>query len=435
MALTVNPSTFVINVPKADLTLIQATPTEIRELNLNNFRFELKDWEDNPEGGIYLYKTHTHNTEVTLGGLTFARVVEILEPYTITFEDGSYAVNLVGANSNVGDRVNVNNVSVRSSNSAGLISTPLIEFSSFENGVWWDSGDISGKAVSGTLFPSGTRLSPTINLSDAKSIAEYRGLNVIYVMGDGTVDSSIDLTRYVFEGQTHVNNQLTVNTSANVTDAVFRDLTVTGVLDGGNELTDCIVSDLDYVNGHIHNCGLEGDITLAGSVDAIMINCVTIDPYNPPVMDMGTSGQSLVMPNYSGLLTLKNLSGASDFIGIGLNAGTVVLEPTITNGTVHISGVGQLHDENGDDILSGTWNTNVTIINQLVNNENISSSVWDELITSHISAGTTGEAIYDILKLTGNKVTKTGDIITIYEANGVDVWRQYNLASDGRVQV
>ena len=41
----------------------------------------------------------------------------------------------------------------------------------------------------------------------------------------------------------------------------------------------------------------------------------------------------------------------------------------------------------------------------------------------------------DILKLTGYKVTKSGDVITIYEANGVDIWRQYNLANDGRVLV
>ena len=121
MAISIDPLTFVILIPREDMTLIQSIPTEIRELDLNWFRLALKAYEA-AVYGIYLLKTHNHNTEVTLGSLTFARVIEILPPYTITFEDGQYAVNLVNANSNVSDRTNVNQVSVRSSNSAGLVA-------------------------------------------------------------------------------------------------------------------------------------------------------------------------------------------------------------------------------------------------------------------------------------------------------------------------
>jgi len=124
MAITIDWATKIINIPKADLTLIQSTPTEIREMDVNWFRLRLKDIEDNVEG-LPFTDTHRHNTQVVLAGLTLARVVEILAPYSITFENGTYAVNLVGANNNVADRTNVNNVSVRSSNSAGLISTTV----------------------------------------------------------------------------------------------------------------------------------------------------------------------------------------------------------------------------------------------------------------------------------------------------------------------
>lgn len=122
MAISINPLTSVINVPKSDMTLVQSSPFEIRELDLNWFRLALKAYEA-AENGIYLLKTHNHNTEVTLGSLTFARVIEILPPYTVTFEDGQYAVNLTNANSNVSDKTNVNQVSVRSSNSAGLVAS------------------------------------------------------------------------------------------------------------------------------------------------------------------------------------------------------------------------------------------------------------------------------------------------------------------------
>jgi len=130
MAVTIDWKTKIILVLRADMTLIQTTPTEVRELNLNSFRLELKGIEAASDGMPFL-RTHNHSTEVTLGGLTFARVIEIINGYTITFENGLYAVNLVGANSNVGDVVNVNSVSIRSANSAGLISNQAIEYSSF----------------------------------------------------------------------------------------------------------------------------------------------------------------------------------------------------------------------------------------------------------------------------------------------------------------
>ena len=119
MAITINWATKVISVPKAVMTLVSSSPFEIRQLNIDTFRLALKDLEDDVEGQPWP-TTHNHNTAVTVGGVTLARVVEMINGYTITFEDGNYAVNLVGANSNIGDVVNLNSVSVRAANSAGL---------------------------------------------------------------------------------------------------------------------------------------------------------------------------------------------------------------------------------------------------------------------------------------------------------------------------
>jgi len=122
MAISIDPLTFVIYVPKADLNLIQPSP-EIRELDLDWFRLELKDYEDDPDLGIFLQKTHTHNTEVTLSGLTYARIIEILYPYTVEFEDDQYTVNCTGANHNLSDVKVPNQVSLIINNAAGLIVT------------------------------------------------------------------------------------------------------------------------------------------------------------------------------------------------------------------------------------------------------------------------------------------------------------------------
>jgi hypothetical protein len=121
MAISIDWATKVISVPKADMTLVTMVPFEVRELDLDWFRLQLKDLEDDAEGMPFL-DTHRHNTEVEIAGVTLARVIEIINGYTVTFEDGQYAVNLVGANSNVSDVVNLNQVSIRAQNSAGLIS-------------------------------------------------------------------------------------------------------------------------------------------------------------------------------------------------------------------------------------------------------------------------------------------------------------------------
>lgn len=121
MAISINWPTKVISVPQSDLTLVSGTDYD---LDVDQFRKDLRALEDDPEGMPFV-RTHKHNTEVTLGGITYARTVEIINGYTVTFEDtGSpYSVNLVGANNNIQDVTNLNDVSIRSQNSAGLINT------------------------------------------------------------------------------------------------------------------------------------------------------------------------------------------------------------------------------------------------------------------------------------------------------------------------
>lgn len=122
MAITVDWPTKVINVPQADLTDLGG---DVYELDMDVFRLALKDLED--DDGMPFLDTHEHTAEKTIAGFTLARVVEIINGYTVTFENGSYRVNLVGANTNLTDVLNLNTVQVIPSNSAGLISASNAE--------------------------------------------------------------------------------------------------------------------------------------------------------------------------------------------------------------------------------------------------------------------------------------------------------------------
>lgn len=118
MAYSVNWLTKVVTIPKADLTLVQASP-EVRELNLLVFWSAVHAIQAGE--GISYPDIMRSAVPVTLSGVTYQRAVEVINGYTIEFENGSYQVNLIGANNNLLDTRVQNQVSLNASNSAGAI--------------------------------------------------------------------------------------------------------------------------------------------------------------------------------------------------------------------------------------------------------------------------------------------------------------------------
>jgi len=122
VSLSVNPLTSVISIPKADTTFVEInaeTGYEVREFDEYAFMRELGAFLDGPQG-IVLPRTHKHDTETDLAGITYARKFTVLSPYTITFENDTYQVRLVGGtNNNLVDVLNPNSVSLIPANSAG----------------------------------------------------------------------------------------------------------------------------------------------------------------------------------------------------------------------------------------------------------------------------------------------------------------------------
>jgi len=79
MAVSVDWITGVITVPRADMTLIQASP-EVRELDTTAFFDELKLLEASAEGMPWP-DTQRHNLSYTISGITYAESLEIIPPY------------------------------------------------------------------------------------------------------------------------------------------------------------------------------------------------------------------------------------------------------------------------------------------------------------------------------------------------------------------
>ena len=341
MAITVDWPNKIINVPKADMVLLQASP-EIRQLDMDIFRLRLKELEAGEDGMPWL-DTHQHNPTVTVSGAILARVVAIVNGYTVTFEDGQYRVNVVGANTNIGELTNVNQVSVSTSNSAGLQDLNSLQAASFLGRVAIDPNS----SFTGTVFPVGTRAYPVNNLDDAITIAKNRGLYILNVMSSMTLTTGDASDGYKFEADSPITVTITLDPGVDVTNCEFLNATITGTLDGYNLFKNCHIQSVNFFNGAIHNCGIEGTITLGGGLQADIIDCFSGvaggGVGQTPTVDMGGSGQTLSVRNYNGGLTITNCTGAGDS-SIDVNSGRMIFDSTVTAGTFYIRGVSSVQD-------------------------------------------------------------------------------------------
>lgn len=378
MAITIDWPTKIINIPRADLVLLQSTPTFIYQLNMQWFHEQLRDIEDNYDGMANV-DTHKYVGTISVGGVVLSPVVEIINGYTVTFEDGQYRVNLSGANTNLADVTNVNQVSVASSNSAGLQDLSTILIAAYNGEVCVD------KTIgqSGQVVPLGTRGTPSDNFPDAKAIADKNSIKRIRLLESMTIDN-INFDGYTFTQDSIGSELITIDPSASVVDSDFFRMNIQGTMDGGNVYRDCVINDITFVSGFMMQCGLAGTITMSGG------NLLTIfDSYsdelaaaNAPVIDFGGAGE-LILRNYSGSIKLTNHTSANvdGDVSIDLTSGVVEVDSTCTAGTIIVRGVGEVIDNStgtcnvvdetlGSSDLSSI-NASLTIINDGVQNASL----------------------------------------------------------------
>jgi hypothetical protein len=417
MAVSINWATKVINVPRADMLLIQSTPTEIRQLDIDAFRLELKSLEASVEGMSFL-DTHQHNPPVTVGGVTLARVVEIINGYTITFEDGQYAVNLVGANSNIADVTNVNQVSVRSANSAGLTYSKEVEDQSFyDSRVFIDT--IDGRT--GVQFPRGTPGDPTNNYDDGRAIVDNRTLAERYwLKGELILDADETLSNQDWLGfapniskiNMSFTPQAAPHTNPGTLNTVFKALTLTGTMNGPAEIENSILDNVSGFEGTALSCGLNGTITFPGfPADDLysFVDCFSLIPgTSTPIIDMnGATGAQLQLRRYAGGIELRNCTDSNNVISVDLTSGHLKLDSTVTAGTIVVRGTGHITDNS----------SGATVIT------NGFTPVWTESEKNSTLVALT--SIADVLTLlqkyeeNRSVIDKTANTLTIYDDDDV----------------
>ena len=343
--------------------------------DLNKFRFPITAVGGNPLPG-----------SKSLGSTFFLEYGWVIRPY-----DANHIMNINGnmyardgSNPYIAT-LNPHNVQIIQSVSSLVDSTVQqlaeIEHSTFADGVTIDT---SGSNT-GTAYPIGTPGQPVNNLSDAQTICSDRGFSKLFVRGNITLDSVADLTDFIVFGQNAQISTINVLASANVSNTEFQECTLTGELDGGSLLRNGVAYNLNYLNGFLFQCMIQGTLTLGGGSDAHLFDCFSGTPgLSTPIIDLGGSGQPLALRGYSGGIKLINKSGPES-VSLDFESGQAIIDETVTNGTIVVRGITTVADNS-----TGTAVVNTDSVAALTST--VGQTVWEHQINGVIS-GSFGEAV------------------------------------------
>lgn len=362
MAIVPNWITKTFSIPQADLTFVSGT---LYELNTESGFRQLINTLMASEEGIVFDTPINHNTEVAIAGITYARLIEMINGYSIVFTpDSQWSVRLVGSNNDMFDiengKLNQNQVQVIPSNSAGLIAAPQmvghLEDLKYEGKVWVDP--VGGSP--GTTHPAGTRQQPVDSIADALIIAADAGLTFIMLLSDTVIGATDDVSNFKIEGLSTTKVQVNVTAGALTNKSMFQYLYLrNSTLSGHTEMRDCLIENVIGFRGVMRNCMLNpGTITLQAGNDAHFLHCYSGEPgVLTPIIDVNGKNLEVGFRGYNGGITMRNNTAANN-ISIDLNSGQIILEATCTGGAIICRGTGKLTDNSAgstviDELMVG----------------------------------------------------------------------------------
>lgn len=218
----------------------------------------------------------------------------------------------------------------------GLVSGDIEEIN-YGDSVYVDDG-----GTDSTDYPYGTPTHPTLTLANGAIIAAARNLHSMHVQGLHAVDYSI--AGYEILGTTGPSAFTTITGAAGINNAncTFEKCLLTGVLNGFSYFErDCVLYDVTGLDGFIRNCDLGGSITFADpSLAYIDLNKTTTQqgPITVVCTNIG-AGDNVRFHNFSGTMTLTNLTNATAVIRIYASDGSnITVAASCTAGRIEIFG-------------------------------------------------------------------------------------------------
>lgn len=360
-----SPRIITVLAPSTTISIQDLVDTcRINESYIGNLTFDYlisANGKDNLGSGILVGIT------ATLKNAVLAFEARSGPAYTQCTVNGGNLVAVDGSNNNISPiyPTSFTQVVTTSSSSATLQQSTDIEYASFNGGV---SININSSNV-GTAFPVGTPRQKVNNFIDAIAIANSRGFDRLYLsQGITTLDSALDYSGFAIEGEGTNTTSIIVPMGTITNNTTFSELSITGVLDGYSHLEECLIYDLIYISGFIHNeCVLAGTLTLNGN--ATINNTSSSIVGTTPSIDFNNGSASLAIRKYAGELLLKNKTNSSGTVSIDMNSGIITIDSSCTAGTITIRGVGQVIDNSNGSIVDTLG---------LINPQNVAEATWND---------------------------------------------------------
>lgn len=239
----------------------------------------------------------------------------------------------------------------------------------------------------------GVHSKPVKTLANVKEITDRYGFSIVAIIGDLALDTTHNFQRFSFIGESPKKTTITISPVADIYKTEFENASISGTLDGNSELLYCETNDINYVDGTIKQCMLNGVITLSGDTQADFLWCVSgVAGEDTPEINCGGSGSSMTMRGLEGGILLTNKTG-TEAISIDLQSGQVRIDTTtVTNGVIVIRGDGKcVDDATGEHIWSGTYGNL-----QIVNESNSVQAIIDYDLIDCDCENTVGAALRDI---------------------------------------
>lgn len=282
----------------------------------------------------------------------------------------------------IGEVVNSSSLSPKIDN---LVRGEEIQIASFNNGITID--EISGS--DSIIYPAGTVNDPVKTLLNVSSIARERGFKYIYVVNDLTLSGIPNgiLNGYKFVGCGYKNTRIYVD-NVQLINCQFKDCLLTGSFYDNSSITvnNCIINDISNITIDAIDCYLSGSIELNNTIPSNFYTCVDGIPGNDTPIILVNDCNSLGFWKYSGGITLKNIISNTN-ISMNLSSGRVILDSTCVTGSVIVRGVGSLENNS-----IGTYINS----NGLIDNNTISSYVWDSQLSNYTDTGSAGNSLSNI---------------------------------------
>jgi len=368
MPITLDPATRIFSVPQSDLTFISGSLYEMdTEIAFRQIINQLMDDEDY----IWMPDPISHNTEVTVAGITYARFIEMINSYSITFTpDSQWSVRLAGSNNNIFDIensiLNQNQVQVIPNNAAGLISSPQMveQLDHLEKFVWLNV-DLPSNG-------DGSQARPFNDATNAIDYAESKNIRNINLHSDLTLDRQ--MKNFVFKGA----GTPTIDTAGyDIDGSRFIQCSLEGTFVGSIIAQECVLLPNCYLNGYYETCGLAGDLFCVDGGTILMTQCISLiaGSGRPTINMISTLGVQLSMRKNGGGITIKGCDHASSNVTVEVSEGSLTFDSsnttTVANSMV-ARGMCKLVDQvpTAGVVLDETgFPANVNIIRKILQNK------------------------------------------------------------------